>query len=872
MNCIISGIKECHKFSVGGIKQLWIIPFDDIYNYTYTDDELGKVTSFKANVLPVEYAVIDAQFDEEYQSTPFNNYVHSLSFTVPKLSYQKRNELEKLMGGYVTIIFKDKNGLCWITGFDNPLKMNRHRATTGGDSSQYSISASGNSRYQVKECVCFNPTCFASFNGVEYRTSTFTIEGASLYDFGADWQVIADTDLLTYTPNQPLDPTNWSNPTIYAQDVAELAALTGSPTTSIVLSYDGGTDIATITFYSNDTSYDYLTFAGQTPLRSTINVTLNLFFVLTDILNAATTTVTVTDSDLNVVYTGNPFDPISGAGLSGSVGNALINVSELYPDGTTFTATVENSACETNQYTFVYENGVSCDVDAVVSYDYGISYELSIPKNPTFNLRYQTMIIHYDEWQFNIVSSYAEATDDFATIEATILDKLTSDPTCPIIPSSIVVTETPTTVRVSFQSTRRNSYVYAIYKAAYSGNAYAYLNYSMGKQSNLMIVQSLVNNNNYITVTNQATTDELGGQFGSAPDLNEGYSVEDYDGGQVMENIAFNINSYIEEEGWAMNYTSPSCPSTNLELNTAVCYDSTSITFPRRYTKYTLDVSGNPNAQLDGVFVFNYNIGATIYNFTITVLDPISGNVGLDQLSNAILAAIPLYLGDNTIKVLDFKYDEILAQFTLELDHHPGVLFNFVEANIGLVPTTLAKIEDFDIADIEFNPIINPHTNVDWSFSDVDSNTISNNAEGMSEFVSWRDSGMINFAKFNYNSGTNDFTVTMDLGVNQDIVTFELWDSSFNLLEQFGLPSPVTTDTQSLVSNPNDVAYVSFTTSSGGFWFVSWDAGTQSNIDVYIPKNELNHNLWGYMNRFRVLSLTSSPFTTLPTITSILCP
>ena len=869
INCIINGIQECHKFSVGGIKQLWIVPFDDIYDYTYTDDELGKVTGFRANVLPVEYAVIEAQFDEEFVALPYNNYVHSFSFTVPKLSYQKRNELEKLAGSYVTILFKDKNGLCWITGFDSPLKMNRQRTTTGGDASQYSVSATGNSRYQVKECVCFDPNCFASFNGTEFRTSTFTIETASLYDFGADWQIVADDALLTYTPNQDLDPVNWSNPTIYAQDLAELQALIGNPSTSITLNYDGGTDVATITLYSSDTSYDYLVFAEQRPIRSVVNITLNLVFVLTPLLNAATTTITVTDSDLNVVYTGNPFDPISGTGLSGTVGNALIDVTALYSEGTTFTATVENVSCETKQYVFVYENLVNCDAECVISYNYGRHYSVSVPKNDTFNLRYQQIILHYDEWQFNIIANQAEATDDFATVEASVLAKLTSDPNCPIISSSISVTETPLTILIEFDSTRRNSTLYAIYKADEALNSYGYIAHSAGKQTNIMNVQSLVPSNSYVTIINQSTTDRLGGQFGNTPDLNEGYILDDIDGTMLIEDAGFDISSYIEEESWALNVTSISCPETNVELNTAVCYDERVLTIERRYDKFTCDVSANVDSSLSGAFVFSYSIGATPYAIVVNA-GPINNNNGTDALSIAVLNTLPLHLGDNPVKVLSFRYNPLYCTFVLELDCHTDIVWDYIEGDRDDVAQAFTLDESYDITDCEFDPIINPHTNVDWYFTDVDGTIVSNNDEALAEFTRWRDADLVDVAYFNYNSGTNDMTVALGSGTNQTIIRFNFYDASFNLLEQIALVAPSTTDTQPLVSDPNDIAYVAITSPQGAFWWVSWNAGVASNINVYIPNNALNRNLWGYMNRWHCL--TPAVFVPSPVITSVLCP
>lgn len=867
-DCTLQGLYPCDKFSVGGIRKIWLVPFGDVYNYIYTNDELGKVTTFSSYTLPVEYKTLNGEFVEEYQGGQYNNYIHSLTTSLARLDYQSRNEFEKMVGSYVTAIFKDANGKCWIAGFDRPLRVNRFRAGTGGDASLYTYTMTGNSRYQVKEIECFDFACFASFNGTILRTSTFVIETASTYDFGADWQIVANDDVLTYTPNQALDPTDWSTPATYAQDLAELTNLIGNPGTSITLDYDGGADTATITLQSSDTAYDFLVFNGQTAITSTIADTLNLQLLLSPAINIPGTTVTVSDDTPAVVYSGVPTDVIVGAGLSGTVSNALIDISLLYPSGTTFTATVENDSCETKEYTFVLEQLADCTVTSEVYYDYGRRYSVSVSKNTTFDLNYQKLSIYYDEYEYHVIPDIRFATDTFATVQTAIYNALTADPASPIIASSISITESIGAISISFYSTRKDSYLSAHYLNSSSelvGVGY--------KPTGVMGIQSFVNAGTTLQITNDDDASTLTGITGNAP-VNVGYTIQGDVTGigtTLINDVEVVVNDYPETVAFDLEASAPSCPTTTNPIDTAVCYDSTELDITRKYELYVADVSTLTSPEVTGQFVFDYTIGATNFALAVVCATNIDGNDGADQLSQAIVNTLPLHLGDAPFKVLSFTFDYATWEYVMELDVHTDVTINSIEGNDLLdVAVTYVFQEEADITEVEITPIMNPHTSVQWIFNDIDAIAVNETGEAIDAFDRYRNDTPVQIADVYYDSGLNQLTLDITAGINPaGTYTLTAYDVTFTLMEDFALNSPTTNDTFGVASVIADVKWFAVHNGFGLWAFIPFDSVTQSDINVPIYENRLNRSNWGRFEHWN--ALTPMVFAPAPVIVSALC-
>jgi hypothetical protein len=388
-----------------------------------------------------------------------------------------------------------------------------------------------------------------------------------------------------------------------------------------------------------------------------------------------------------------------------------------------------------------------------------------------------------------------------------------------------------------------------------------------------MNINSLVPNTSNISIVNQATTDELAGLFGNAPTVNDGYTIEDFDdvpGTITIDDIAFDINAYVEDEAWAVGISSSSCPETNNELNTAVCYDDRTLTITRRYDRFTMDASALTTPEVKTAYLFDYNIDATNYVVAVSTLNNVVGNANTDELSQNVIYSLPLHNGEYPVKVLNYAYNDIDGTYTLELDCSIDVVWNSLEgSDIADNPLTFTLIESYDITDLEFDPIINPHTLVIWAFNDVDTNPVAQAGEASASFINPRNATPFNVGRFYYDSGALTFDVEI-LGINPDEVVFNFYDVSFALLGSRILTSPTLLDSFAPVFAAIDVKWVSMTNNSGMFYWVSFDSTTQSDVDVFITTTKCERSVYGRFDHF--YALTPVVFVPTPTIVSLLCP
>lgn len=882
MECnIINTIGDCNRMSLAGVKFIQLIPFGDIYDYTYTDDNLSMITGYKLSSIPVQlYTSPSSVLTGELQSNTAVYYNHTLSTIVPIIEQEKRTEFEHIMKMPLSIIVTDKNDKCWLIGQDKPVKVTSYSVSTGDKNGDniYTIRFEGISKYQLRQVNCFDGECYSSFDVFELRESIFGIENASTVTFtaGTVLQVVADSTLLTYTLTADMIPTDWdTSGSQRLADSIQLNNLISSTNGQVsMLAYNSMTDTAVIVFNSPDTTYDNLIIGSESPIESIVKIDLNIKFTLVDPLNNMDTMITVTDDTMSVLYSGYPEEFIGTDydTVYGFVNDAHVNASALYPNGTTLTLTVENLNCPTK--TFVYEvESYNCDLEGLVSYNYGHNYSIDIPKNESFNMAYQKVVLFYDEWQFNIISSVLEATNDFSVFEAAVLDKLTNDPACPIIPSSITVTDNTTYVTIEFESSRRGSKLHALY--AYHDNmlSFSETSASYGLHTNLMNLNTSVSSDAYISIVEDTSTNELAGQYGDAPDVNTGYSIEDFDdvaNPTTIESIAWNINDKLEIESYTLNASTTTCPVMTSPVDTAVCFDDAPLSITRRYDRFEADASTMFSTELDNAYLFQYTIGGNPHNYVVNTLNNAVNNLNLDELSSCVLSTFPLHLGENPVKVLNFYFDPYNYKYVLELDCHQDVVWVNIEGN-DLSDSAVAfnNVESFDITDCEFDPIINPHTVVDWLFNDVDAVGVSEHKEAMEDFYRFR-GGVANPTYFNYKSGPNEIEVGVDGITNYDGFDFTLYDATFTILQIISLPAATASVQVPVTATIGDVAYVSVSSLHGAFDFLAWSTAMGVNIDFYIPYNTMNRNLWGTMCHWSCL--TPAIFVPTPTIFSALCP
>lgn len=866
MDCNLNGISTstgCNEFSVQGINKIWLVVYGDLYDYTYTNDDLGKITGFKATNLPIEYSIVEGSFVENYLYQGSTRYVHRLEVKIGKMDKDKRNELEKVVGNKLTIIFQDYNGKCWITGEDFGHRTTSFNATTGGDYNGYSIVFECRSINQVKEVTCFDSNCFASFNGTELRQSTFAIENASLFDFSGDWEMIADADLLSYSPAQPLDPTDWSTPATLAQDLVEMTNFVGNTNTSISLNYDALNDIAYITFISTDTSYDFLTFNEGVQQISEITITLNLSFVLATLLDGAATTITVVDGDLNTVYTGNVGDSIGTLpdSVYGSVENAFIVVSDLYPDGTTFTATVENASCETNEYTYVSEALSNCTFDSACGYYFGYDYFLDIPKATDF-ATFRDITIRLDQEHFPIINDPADYTDTFATVEAAIIAALSQSTL--IDTATITVSNFAGYIRVYF----RTFSTLGVCTAEYATGLNEFITVG-ATQSSLLNIETFAPTPSTITIKD-SSLNTLAGITGAPPTVNSGFVIEDIEdlGDGNIENIGILYTGYPETEVLNITVKTNDCPTSTFPADTAVCYDATGLSINKRYELWKLDMSGETDVNLGSSFGLVYEEPLGIFTIPFSTINDLIGYQNSQEWVDAFHSNLPTLSinGDLPFRILKFTFDAANWVYWLELEVDDDVTISDIE--VDDVPTAFNFVDSTDITFVEAAiPTMNPYTQFEWNFNDYYANAQSITQLG-EEPITVTELVQQNSYTFEFDSGAGEVILSTDAAPNPTTLTYQFYDAGWSLIGDLSFAGASYSDTPP--GDPNDYAYIVVTNANGLWTAITYDHSTQQDTPLTFTTEQNFLNFWGRTDRW--YALTPAVFTPSPTVTSALCP
>ena len=218
MNCnSYNEITNC-GMSIGGVKRVTIFPFGSVYNYTYTNDDLSKITGYEITTLGVDVKTLpNSLLDESLERGGTDVYTHNLSVSIAKLDASKRKELFKLLRGKLTIFVTDNNNNCWIIGKNTPVKASSFDQTTdqdGGDSI-YNIVFTGFDKEPFKAITCYDGLCAISVQGNEYRQSLLTIDDASTYDFSGLYELLGDDITRSITPLFPFEPLDWTTPATY---------------------------------------------------------------------------------------------------------------------------------------------------------------------------------------------------------------------------------------------------------------------------------------------------------------------------------------------------------------------------------------------------------------------------------------------------------------------------------------------------------------------------------------------------------------------------------------------------------------------------------------------------------------------------------
>ncbi len=869
MSCnTYENIVDC-TMSIGGVSKVYIFPFGSVYDYSYTDDNLSKITDFKISTLAAELKVKGSStLEETLERGSADVYTHNLSLTVQKLEWEKRAELVKLIRGKLTIIVKDRNGKCWIIGKNTPVKLAEFNQTTDSRAGEsvYNLSIVGSDKEAVKEIRCYDTNCAISVFGQEIRQSYFQINDASTFDFTGLYELLGDTITRGTTPLSPLDPTNWTNPLILAGDTATMASIANPNGNTVTnLYYDSGTDVALIVFHSTDTSYPFMSIGGQA-IPGIVSIDVNLQTTISTALTGVV--ITVTDESLTVIYSEPLGDAVTGTGLSGIAENSFINVSTLYPLGQTFTVSVEflGEACTFNDYEYTYEPSNECQLLNEYSLHNGKHYSVVVDKL-TEVPAYREMTIVIGEYQFNLYNNYNDYHNSFTTLQSHILGSLASYPDLNI--TNVTVTEQPKTWTLTFDSIDDDDLDLYVYTR---GNDSTFIDDAdlvdlrkyLGSRSTALALQTVGPSDSELTIINGNIGAEIYGDFGVYPDVIIDTRLEEvfpYTNA-VTNSIGIDINDWQETDTVTVSNVSVSCPDVTNNFTIDTCFDLIKRIEDNHYYLFSIQT---------------INIGDSI---TFDTSD--SGLITVVLPSDITPANYPDF-GDfmkNSVPTLynaNLQFDAITETFYLEVITTRGNIISSVTADNTSTP--FVEEHNFDETIFQIESKQHPDIDITW-ITDTAYQTGLSVAGKVKDYSNFDRRVEYKYCDFNYNSGSDTFTVNFLFNSASQGYTFEFFYvfpfvpsvAPYTMTIAPSTPSDTLGAFSTLLFN-TAIRYIRIRSGNGYEQIVKWNGLTQQNISIDVNYSILFKEVYGRFDYFKVLYTKGIPQPNPSFIrTSINCP
>lgn len=156
-NLVTDEFIDCRS-SLGGIKKIYVTEFQNITSVTSssgTITAIGRVSGKKFWVYELEKE--NAEISEVANVSVENGtvfYETTLSFTLKKMSAQKRNNLALLAQNRLAIIEEDNNGVHWLMGETRGADMTVGEAKSGkafGDLNGYNLTFVAKEPSRMKE-------------------------------------------------------------------------------------------------------------------------------------------------------------------------------------------------------------------------------------------------------------------------------------------------------------------------------------------------------------------------------------------------------------------------------------------------------------------------------------------------------------------------------------------------------------------------------------------------------------------------------------------------------------------------------------------------------------------------------------------------
>lgn len=156
-NISLAGIPRDCTGSLGGIREVYMIPYDDMGTFTFTDD-IATAWTPKDSTVPSWYKYEFARNTGSATATATRPdaageyWALSVVLQFRRLDATKREEVEQLFHGEVAMIVKDSNGAYWLYGYDEGLTLadgsTAETGTAKGDFNGYNLTFSGDTLTQ----------------------------------------------------------------------------------------------------------------------------------------------------------------------------------------------------------------------------------------------------------------------------------------------------------------------------------------------------------------------------------------------------------------------------------------------------------------------------------------------------------------------------------------------------------------------------------------------------------------------------------------------------------------------------------------------------------------------------------------------------
>lgn len=844
----LNGILGC-TMSVGGIKDVYIFNFGDVFDYQYTDDNINFISSYKFKKLAAHYKTLNtSSLRELFKSDTTDVYTQTLNLKFPQMSKDKRDEFRKLTRGKYTIIVKDNNNKCWIVGKEFGCVVSDFSAKSDsvGNDNTYDITFTTQSKYMLQEISCYDERCAVSVFGREVRQSTFIINSASTYDFSGEYELLGDTITRSFTPIVGLEPLLWTDSAIYNRDLGTLQSLMNPNGQTVVefAVYDTMSDVVLITYTSTDTSYPVLSI-NNVQIFGSVFVALNLQTIISTAI--PNITIELVDSFANVLYN-LPFgDVVSTPSLSGISNNVFIDVTTLYPSGQTFTINVnfDGESCNFATFEYVYEPSNVCQVVNTYELYNGKHYSCEVDKN-TNQFNYKFISIKIGNYVFNLYDDNTQYHSSFTTLETDILSILNSYPDLNI--SNVTVTETAKTWILTFDSIDSDLLFYVITRnddLTTIGDAnLEYIRKYPSIRSIVLGLYTVAPSDSTLFVENLTNSEGFNGLYSDYPtNLLNDIRIEDVAPytSNICRSIGIDITNWVESDVVEVTNDSPSCPDATNNFTINTCLDTIEHTTPYKY--YLLNFETLVDSDLGDYFIIDTTFGVLdIYTPNSVTYD------NLSNLTNSINNELVLNGFENKFKIVNFWFDKVICKYQMEVLVDSAETLNSIY--VDFLSNSFTIDTTFDV--YNYKILSKQHPDIDLTWDITTTTGITTLSGKTKDFIKEDIKKSTIFGDFNYNSTTDEFTINFVDNPTLNgkwVVSFhQNYPTTTNALYDFDVVSPSLTEiipTFSSLLTINDINYIRLVNDLGFVFDFIFTGATQQNISINLVYYELFVSVFG---------------------------